>query len=631
MNNGGNSYHCKDWLRLRDDYWSNWHSSAIKWARTKYNSCYQGDPGHEYCRRTWKRLDADRPTVTFDGNKGPSLPYRLIDLHHDTPKVVYSGKIRYKENLDWIPKYTALSYCWGGKDADQLKLTRANRSRLHDQIPMDDLSRAQKDAITVAKDLGFRYLWNDALCICQDDEDDWKTQASQMGIIYQYAACTIVSLMSTFNSSFLNSGPPGLIIPYESSIDSSHHGNFKLSLESVENKLGGPALMNKLGETLPNSRWATRGWTFQEQNNSLRTFFFWPGGLQYNCPCSNDPFDNNKWLGYDKDVEKVEGNYWFSRNLNISKDPLLDEKTFSKSPTVVKDIFGSSGWNKKYLYYHWRRFATDYSRRVFTKETDMYPALWGMAREYDRRLGQSDEYLMGIWSRDIWGFLWRLGATGEDPPHLSLSTLRADFSQPDSGTIRALCSWSWVGNQSIKFLDQTGDMCDDLEDFRSECEIDTSEFYARDGDHSKGYAKSILKFRAKRTKAVVGYQNPEPGTFGNEVTVSVEYPEARVFCALDWRNVMNNLDDSGRWKYDGLYVVGRFLLLASAAITGRTDGCRAALGIIVMEANNARDHDEKIWYRCGVFVAKPPDGWVGQQRGGVKIFDEFDEETTWVK
>jgi hypothetical protein len=74
-----------------------------------------------------------------------------------------------------------------------------------------------------------------------------------------------------------------------------------------------------------------------------------------------------------------------------------------------------------------------------------------------------------------------------------------------------------------------------------------------------------------------------------------------------------------------------FLLLASAKVKGRSDGCRAALGLVLMEAGNARDYEGKIWYRCGVFVAKPPDGWVGQQQGGLKIFDEYDEKTTWVK
>lgn len=177
------------------------------------------------------------------------------------------------------------------------------------------------------------------------------------------------------------------------------------------------------------------------------------------------------------------------------------------------------------------------------------------------------------------------------------------FSNSDSGTIRALCSWSWMGNQKIKFLNQHGEMCDDLVDFRPEYTISLSEFNVRENDHSKGYDSTILKFRTKRTKPLNGFYNPELGGFGNEVTFPVHFPEAKVFCALDWRNVKEGIDDDG---IIDLGVMTVFLLLASATVDGRSDGCRAALGLVLMEAENASDHEGKIWYRCGVFVAKPP-------------------------
>jgi hypothetical protein len=568
-------------------------------------------------------MDAERASYQINGKSAPFLPYRLIDVQARPPRIVYSQVERDQEDLDWIPKYVALSYCWGGKNAEQLKLSRAYRSQLMKKIPWEELSAAQKDAITATRDLGFKYLWNDALCICQDDNDDWETQAGQMGEIYQYAACTITSLRSSFDQKFLNPTVPEITLPYKSSIrDISTE--FKLRLDEVENR-SGPVLMDKLGGSLPSNRWVTRGWTFQEQNNSLRMFLLWPGGLQYNCPYSNTQYN-----GYYSDEDPVKQNYWFSRDPDGGEDSILDEDTFKKSHTVVKDIYGSSRWRREYLYFTWLRFATDYSsHRVFTKQADMFPALWAPAREYKRRL--RDEYLMGIWKGDLWGFLWRLGSNGADPPHDYLSPLRADFNSPDSGTIRALCSWSWMGNHRIKFLNQTGEMCDDLVDFRPECTISLSEFNARENDHSKGYDSTILKFRTKRTKPVSGFYNPELGRFGNEVTVPVRFPSSKVFCALDWRNVKEGIDDDGIFNFDSLGVMTTFLLLASATVKGRSDGCRAALGLVLMEAGNASDYEGKIWYRCGVFVAKPPDGWVGQQQGGLKIFDEYDEKTTWVK
>jgi hypothetical protein len=341
----------------------------------------------------------------------------------------------------------------------------------------------------------------------------------------EYAACKITSLRSSFDQKFLNPTVPDITLPYKSSIrDISTE--FKLRLDEVENRLSGPVLMDKLGGSLPSNRWVTRGWTFQEQNNSLRMFLLWPGGIQYNCPCSSTQYN-----GYYSDEDPVKPDYWFSRDPDGGEDPILDEDTFKKSHTAVKNIYGSSRWRREYLYFTWLQFATDYSHRVFTKQVDMFPALWAPAREYKRRLG--DEYLMGIWKGDLWGFLWRLGSSGVDPPHDYLSPLRADFNSPDSGTIRALCSWSWMGNHRIKFLNQTGEMCDDLVDFRPECTISLGEFNARENDHSKGYDSTILKFRAKRTKPVSGFYNPELGRFENEVTVPVRFPSSKVFCALD--------------------------------------------------------------------------------------------------
>jgi hypothetical protein len=613
-----------NWLRLRHSPGRNWDSSAISWARHQYTSCSNGDSNHEYCRRTWERMDAERASYQINGESAPVLPYRLIDVQARPPRIVYPQAERDQKDLDWIPKYVALSYCWGGKNAEQLKLSRAYLSQLMKKIPWEGLSAAQKDAITATRDLGFKYLWNDALCICQDDSDDWETEAGRMGMIYQYAACTITSLRSSFDQKFLNPTVPEITLPYKSSIRDIS-ARFKLRLDGVENRLCGSGLMDKLGESLPSNRWVTRGWAFQEQNNSLRMFLFWPGGIQYNCPCSSTQYSGY----YSSDEDPVRQNYWLSRDPDGGEDPILDEDTFKNSHTVVKDIYGSSRWRREYLYFTWLRFATDYSHRVFTKQIDTFPALWGPGREYKRRLG--DEYLMGIWKGDLWGFLWRLGSNDADPPHGYLSLLRADFNSPDSGTIRALCSWSWVGNHRIKFLNQTGEMGDDLVDFRPECTISLSEFNARENDHSKGYDSTILKFRTKRTKPVSGFYNPELGRFGNEVTVPVRFPEAKVFCALDWRNVKEGIDDDGIFNFDSMGVKTTFLLLASAAVKGRSDGCRAALGLVLMEARNARDYEEKIWYRCGVFVAKPPDGWVGQQRGGLKIFDEYDEKTTWVK
>ncbi|KAI8289953.1 hypothetical protein K4K60_007423 [Colletotrichum sp. SAR11_57] len=51
-----------------------------------------------------------------------------------------------------------------------------------------------REAIYVARGMGFSYIWIDSLCIIQDDKDDWKAEARRMAIIYDNATCTIVAM-----------------------------------------------------------------------------------------------------------------------------------------------------------------------------------------------------------------------------------------------------------------------------------------------------------------------------------------------------------------------------------------------------------------------------------------------------
>jgi hypothetical protein len=58
-------------------------------------------------------------------------------------------------------------------------------------LNIKDLPLMFQDAVAVTRLLGIRYLWIDALCIIQDDRQDWENQASEMGSIYQHSLITI--------------------------------------------------------------------------------------------------------------------------------------------------------------------------------------------------------------------------------------------------------------------------------------------------------------------------------------------------------------------------------------------------------------------------------------------------------
>lgn len=51
-------------------------------------------------------------------------------------------------------------------------------------ILLSSFPQTLRDAITITKSLGFRYLWIDALCILQDSKGDWEKEAAVMGKVY---------------------------------------------------------------------------------------------------------------------------------------------------------------------------------------------------------------------------------------------------------------------------------------------------------------------------------------------------------------------------------------------------------------------------------------------------------------
>ena len=87
-------------------------------------------------------------------------------------------------------RYIALSHCWGGSTPPCLTTTKTIESNKRG-IRWSSLPRTFSDAIHVARELGIRYLWIDFLFILQDDDADWKVEASKMAQVYQNAYLTI--------------------------------------------------------------------------------------------------------------------------------------------------------------------------------------------------------------------------------------------------------------------------------------------------------------------------------------------------------------------------------------------------------------------------------------------------------
>lgn len=93
------------------------------------------------------------------------LPTRVIDV--GTLQTSFGPRLLISQGIRG--RYVALSHCWGGDIAS--KTTIALLDEYLKDLPA--LPKSFEDAIRITKELGFRYLWIDSLCIIQDSPQDW--------------------------------------------------------------------------------------------------------------------------------------------------------------------------------------------------------------------------------------------------------------------------------------------------------------------------------------------------------------------------------------------------------------------------------------------------------------------------
>jgi hypothetical protein len=103
------------------------------------------------------------------------VPKRLINV---------KGRCRL-ESAESPVRYAALSYCWG--PIEQPSTTKSNVALRYNNFQYREFPQALQDAILMTRMLGLDYLWIDAICIVQDDKEEWAGEAARMGDIYSMA------------------------------------------------------------------------------------------------------------------------------------------------------------------------------------------------------------------------------------------------------------------------------------------------------------------------------------------------------------------------------------------------------------------------------------------------------------
>jgi hypothetical protein len=75
-------------------------------------------------------------------------------------------------------------------------LKSKNTSMMMKGIDTSTLSKTFQDAIIITRGLGIKFLWIDALCIIQDQKEDWALESTKMGLYYKGGTVMISALAS---------------------------------------------------------------------------------------------------------------------------------------------------------------------------------------------------------------------------------------------------------------------------------------------------------------------------------------------------------------------------------------------------------------------------------------------------
>lgn len=295
-------------------------------------------------------------------------------------------------------------------------------------IDASTLPKSLQDAITITKQLNFRYLWVDSLCIIQDSDEDKSHEISNMTNVYKGSHLTINAAKAySCNEGFLESQPltrsyrdPNLAV--------------RVPLLHGDEELGQIILEEDIFCADPGEPTYRRAWTFQERLLSRRQLIYGFDTLTWKCItttwnwvtwirfCFQTPILGSLALPSDDIVTKLS-----EESLELPSGALSLCKTpdFGNAPQRR-----TAGW--PYFQQYWLELVGIYSPLGLTDDADKLPGIAGVAAEVSRVSAATDlpagRYLAGLWEADL--------------PRQLLWTVYYP-SKPKRGPYRAP-SWSWA-------------------------------------------------------------------------------------------------------------------------------------------------------------------------------------------
>ncbi|KAH8665083.1 heterokaryon incompatibility protein-domain-containing protein [Tricladium varicosporioides] len=318
------------------------------------------------------------------------LPTRLIHIGKTSESPI---KIVDTTNASRAEKsktqYIALSHKWG--KSEFLNLRSSNIHQLSQEIRVNELPQTFKDAILASRILNVQYIWIDSLCIIQDSDTDWQTEASKMNKVYQNSLCNIAASESDGPGyGLFRQKDPSLWTPF----------SVKFRTDFIEDDY--LCFHNQWHTVRDKSPLSKRGWVAQERLLSPRTIHF-ASPVFWECRelLACQVYPSGDLLHNEQDLSKL----WPSLGSLIHLQDALDM---------------------------WENLVESYTECSLSKPWDKLIAFSGIARLMQFIL--KDDYVAGLWKEHlVRGLLWHIKKApgGVTKPYKHVIKYRAP-------------SWSWA-------------------------------------------------------------------------------------------------------------------------------------------------------------------------------------------
>ncbi|KAI4599481.1 hypothetical protein KJ359_001923 [Pestalotiopsis sp. 9143b] len=221
-----------------------------------------------------KRLKSWLDLCTSTHHAACKPPSRMIKIQGLAAKVarfidLQEERLVEPEEMPDEFEYATVSYVWGTTYmAYRLVTARYDEFRQHLPVRSEAMQKTLRDVMAVVDSLGIRYIWVDALCIIQDNSEDWERTAPLMEELYGNGK---VNICAAAGSDAYRGVPGSVHTPRTTQQPVTQcFGLDLIAVKPVESRIR-------------YTKWNSRAWTFQERMLSPRSLIFVEDRVFWQC------------------------------------------------------------------------------------------------------------------------------------------------------------------------------------------------------------------------------------------------------------------------------------------------------------------------------------------------------------